>query len=616
MPSDPSSPSENNATAASSNGRYIVDDNAAPEPGQMRKAEFINRLKSEVYDTANHVLAGTPVASNAYSYIESSFASSQQSSPAQIEASINQYCPSAAGAANAEDVILQVKGKVSEAAQQWLQSGGDLVGLSQIFDGISSVVGTVRTGVNSAIDTVTSGISSVAGTIASGISSVTDSVGSGIGNAASGIKDMFFKENAGGAIMPQSPRTVMQSLGNGNSIESRSRSKMENAFGENFSGVQIHTDSHAAQLSRAMNARAFTVGNHIAFAADEYKPGTLIGDALMAHELAHTMQQAGTVHQKVEINDTGSENSLENDADASAIEAVATIWSDKTSVDKKQIRPKVKRGLNITRCNKKKPAPDKKPIEKMDLAELNEIINNPSKYSLGEIGAAKARAMMLEHQESIARTGKGTIQGNKCGSAPSPGVGKQDCTTYVIDILKFAFTAKGQGALWDDVFNTASANSDAPKYGTKKGFKGIELINSLVDKAGWKAVFWSPDPKNPSDSLPEHPTAYNKVNSSGTYYDVPVNKEDSVVNYNRTSASAEKDTTKLEKLKRVPLAVIGARGGFHMTVLINGVVYEVHWDKPETDPNVIQATPLENWEWKSGVLVMPESDYQTIFKGE
>ena len=50
-----------------------------------------------------------------------------------------------------------------------------------------------------------------------------------------------------------------------------------------------------------------------------------------------------------------------------------------------------------------------------------------------------------------------------------------------------------------------------------------------------------------------------------------------------------------------------------MTLILNGQVYEVHWDKPANDPNVIEATPLEKWAWNSGVIVMPMDDFTKAF---
>ena len=58
-----------------------------------------------------------------------------------------------------------------------------------------------------------------------------------------------------------------------------------------FSGVRIHNDALAAQSSRAINAKAYTVGQDIVFDHGRYAPGTSAGQKLLAHELAHTIQQ-------------------------------------------------------------------------------------------------------------------------------------------------------------------------------------------------------------------------------------------------------------------------------------------------------------------------------------
>jgi outer membrane protein OmpA-like peptidoglycan-associated protein len=66
---------------------------------------------------------------------------------------------------------------------------------------------------------------------------------------------------------------------------------MERRFGIDFSAVRSHTDSDAAQMSRELNAEAFTYGRDIYFGAGRYSPGTLSGKRLMAHELTHVVQQ-------------------------------------------------------------------------------------------------------------------------------------------------------------------------------------------------------------------------------------------------------------------------------------------------------------------------------------
>ncbi len=69
------------------------------------------------------------------------------------------------------------------------------------------------------------------------------------------------------------------------------RQFMEPRFSADFSAVRIHTDERAAQRSRQLQARAFTVGNQIHFAAGQFRPDTGDGRELIAHELTHTIQQ-------------------------------------------------------------------------------------------------------------------------------------------------------------------------------------------------------------------------------------------------------------------------------------------------------------------------------------
>jgi hypothetical protein len=69
------------------------------------------------------------------------------------------------------------------------------------------------------------------------------------------------------------------------------RSSMEPLFVADFSKVRVHTDLRAAESAQAVNALAYTVGHHIVFGADKYAPSSQNGRGLLAHELAHTIQQ-------------------------------------------------------------------------------------------------------------------------------------------------------------------------------------------------------------------------------------------------------------------------------------------------------------------------------------
>ena len=85
---------------------------------------------------------------------------------------------------------------------------------------------------------------------------------------------------------------VSQSLHSGGVPLSPSiRAFYEPRFERNFDQVRVHTGSQAADTARRINARAFTVGEHIVFGAGEYAPETRAGRHLLSHELTHAVQQ-------------------------------------------------------------------------------------------------------------------------------------------------------------------------------------------------------------------------------------------------------------------------------------------------------------------------------------
>ena len=94
---------------------------------------------------------------------------------------------------------------------------------------------------------------------------------------------------AGETGAPESVRDVIASTGR--SLDASIQRAMEDRMGDSFGDVQIHTGPTAASACESINARAFTVGNHIAFNAGEYDPNTAEGQHVLAHELAHVRQQ-------------------------------------------------------------------------------------------------------------------------------------------------------------------------------------------------------------------------------------------------------------------------------------------------------------------------------------
>lgn len=81
-------------------------------------------------------------------------------------------------------------------------------------------------------------------------------------------------------------------LGVGRPLPESTRSYFEPRFGHDFGRVRVHADSTAAASARALGANAFTTGHRIAFDEGRYLPQTTRGRRLLAHELAHVVQQS------------------------------------------------------------------------------------------------------------------------------------------------------------------------------------------------------------------------------------------------------------------------------------------------------------------------------------
>jgi Domain of unknown function (DUF4157) len=77
----------------------------------------------------------------------------------------------------------------------------------------------------------------------------------------------------------------------GQALDSGVRQMLEPRFGHSFADVRVHSDSAAARSAEDLEARAFTVGQDIVMNSGEYDPNSPHGLGLLAHELAHTIQQ-------------------------------------------------------------------------------------------------------------------------------------------------------------------------------------------------------------------------------------------------------------------------------------------------------------------------------------
>jgi hypothetical protein len=121
----------------------------------------------------------------------------------------------------------------------------------------------------------------------------------------------------GGPHPTTAPASVSRTLSSpGRPLDTPTRGFMESRFGHDFGHVRIHDDAQAGESARAVSARAYTVGQDIVFADQQYRPATDDGAALLAHELAHTVQQGG-------LHRSSEDLALSSESDPSEHEAAA-----------------------------------------------------------------------------------------------------------------------------------------------------------------------------------------------------------------------------------------------------------------------------------------------------
>jgi Domain of unknown function (DUF4157) len=117
------------------------------------------------------------------------------------------------------------------------------------------------------------------------------------------LAERIARKPSGGAPLPDGPRA-----------------SFEASLGADLGGVRVHTGAESAGSARELGARAYAVGNDIHVGDGQYAPGDPFGIHLLAHEVAHTQQQAGSrVQAKLETSAPGDAAEVEADRAADAM---------------------------------------------------------------------------------------------------------------------------------------------------------------------------------------------------------------------------------------------------------------------------------------------------------
>jgi hypothetical protein len=103
------------------------------------------------------------------------------------------------------------------------------------------------------------------------------------------------RREAGLSNLPAAPSSVSDVLASsGGALDAATRVAMESRFHSDFSRVRIHTDQRAARSAQSIGARAYAAGENIVFGDGAYRPKSIGGRHVLAHELAHVVQQRGS----------------------------------------------------------------------------------------------------------------------------------------------------------------------------------------------------------------------------------------------------------------------------------------------------------------------------------
>ena len=85
---------------------------------------------------------------------------------------------------------------------------------------------------------------------------------------------------------------IRAEIGRGIPLSDRLRDALERAYGAHLDGVRLHDDETADHLAASIRADAFTAGADVFFRAGSLRPDSDAGLELLAHEVAHAVQQS------------------------------------------------------------------------------------------------------------------------------------------------------------------------------------------------------------------------------------------------------------------------------------------------------------------------------------
>jgi Domain of unknown function (DUF4157)/A nuclease family of the HNH/ENDO VII superfamily with conserved AHH len=184
---------------------------------------------------------------------------------------------------------------------------------------------------------------------------------------------------------------IKAKIGGGSPLPEHVRSQLETGLNTNLEHVRVHTDAEADVLAKSVNAIAFTSGQDIFFSSGSYNPNTKTGYELIAHEVTHTIQQAGGLVQP----GVDKSSSLETAAQAKGAELAATFDEHaKPAVAKPSLKPS------------SSSVPTNLALQRDAAGPLNQLLSTPATETIGKYdGTVSAVNSELESKKAKEQQG-------------------------------------------------------------------------------------------------------------------------------------------------------------------------------------------------------------------
>lgn len=284
----------------------LLVDRGPPAAGQMVIAQFLPLLRSTVASAVEQELGKLGAAAGC-PWIEKYFHKYEGQPAAAGEALLRRWIPSAKDAANAQALLALVGARVRAAVKTW------------------------------------------------------DTTGKLPADLAAADPEVAAAAREPAKAQKQSLEGLESDLGTGSAVDGEVARRMTAATGTDVSSARVHTGPVAAAKAAEHGAAAFAVGNNVVMGAGAPGPGSPIGDALLAHELAHVAQQrdAATDPQARKKPIGEEDKAAETDADRAAERGAG-----------KNLGDIMKTGLNLQRCGGVDPAYEPKKVEGPDVGRL------------------------------------------------------------------------------------------------------------------------------------------------------------------------------------------------------------------------------------------------------